>query len=241
MLRSTASKVMWVGRATVFLLGVAVILALLFGVASTALAHGGEKGFFHLGHKNVSKKVSTLIKKGTGPALNLQVGSGPPLAVSSSDRVDNLNADQLDDKDSDEILPLLRAQRDDQPSLTSSYLTGNSAEMNTVSITVPTDGFLVISSFAEFYNDSTTNTQKFSAITKLDGTTVHRAEVEIGPKAYGKVSPHTIVPASAGDHTITLVAERWSGSGGWFFNRNNLSVMFVPASRGDVTGVHQGS
>ncbi len=43
MIRSVAGKVMWVGRATVFLMGVAVILALLFGVASTAFAHKGNK------------------------------------------------------------------------------------------------------------------------------------------------------------------------------------------------------
>jgi hypothetical protein len=37
MLRSTASKAMWVGRATVFFVGLAVILALVFGVTSMAL------------------------------------------------------------------------------------------------------------------------------------------------------------------------------------------------------------
>ncbi len=100
MAKTAASKVMWVGKATVFLVGLAVILALLFGVASTALAHKGEKGFFHIGHKNVSKAVSTLVKKGAGPALNLQVGSGPPLAVNSSEKVTNLNSDQLDGVDS---------------------------------------------------------------------------------------------------------------------------------------------
>jgi hypothetical protein len=33
MFRSAASKEMWVGRATVFLVGLAVILALIFGVS----------------------------------------------------------------------------------------------------------------------------------------------------------------------------------------------------------------
>jgi len=37
MLRSTASKVMWVGRATVFAVGLAVILALMFVAASIVL------------------------------------------------------------------------------------------------------------------------------------------------------------------------------------------------------------
>jgi len=41
MLKSTATKVMRVGRVTVFLIGLAVILALVFGVASTVLAGTG--------------------------------------------------------------------------------------------------------------------------------------------------------------------------------------------------------
>lgn len=102
MIKSAASKVMWVGRATVFLVGLAMILALVFGVASTAFAHKGNTGFFHLGHKNVSKAVSTLVKQGPGPALSLVVQSGqPPLKVNSSGKVANLNADRLDGKSSE--------------------------------------------------------------------------------------------------------------------------------------------
>lgn len=44
-----------------------------------------------------------LTKRGAGPALDLRVDSGPPLKVSSQTKVANLNADQLDDKDSGEI------------------------------------------------------------------------------------------------------------------------------------------
>ena len=72
-------------------------------MASTSFAHKGNKGFFHLGHRNVSKAVSTLVKKGAGPALNLKVGSGPPMAVNSSEKVANLNADKIDTLDSTEI------------------------------------------------------------------------------------------------------------------------------------------
>ena len=39
--RSVFGKVMWVGRVTVFLVGLAVILALVFRVASVALAGMG--------------------------------------------------------------------------------------------------------------------------------------------------------------------------------------------------------
>ena len=42
MLKSAASKVMWVARATVFAVGLAVILVLLFVVANMVLGTGGK-------------------------------------------------------------------------------------------------------------------------------------------------------------------------------------------------------
>ncbi len=42
MVRGAASKVIWVGTATVFLVGLAVILALMFGAASMAFAEDGD-------------------------------------------------------------------------------------------------------------------------------------------------------------------------------------------------------
>ena len=42
MLKGAVSRVMWVGKTTVFLVGLAVILALLFVAASTVLGAGGE-------------------------------------------------------------------------------------------------------------------------------------------------------------------------------------------------------
>jgi hypothetical protein len=98
MIRSAASKVMWVGRATVFLVGLAVVLALLFGVTSVALGADGD--FFKVGRSNLADSVSRLTKSGAGPALNLRVDSGAPLAVNSATKVTNLNADELDGVDS---------------------------------------------------------------------------------------------------------------------------------------------
>jgi hypothetical protein len=95
MIRSAASKVMWVGRATVFLVGLAVILALLFGVASAALGANGNP--LILGKAaNTASKITGLVKSGEGPALRLKVDSGPPLAVDSDAQVANLNADLVD-------------------------------------------------------------------------------------------------------------------------------------------------
>ena len=99
MLRSATSKVMWVGRATVFLVGLAVILALIFGLASTAMSATGNP--FILGKENKAGQVSKLINEGAGAALRLEVQDGqPPLRVNSSTKVLNLNADLLDGLDS---------------------------------------------------------------------------------------------------------------------------------------------
>jgi hypothetical protein len=98
MFRSAANKVMWVGRATAFLVGLAVILALVLGAASVALGANGD--YFKVGKSNLASAVSTLTKSGAGPALRLNVDSGPPLAVNSNGKVANLNADKLDGLDS---------------------------------------------------------------------------------------------------------------------------------------------
>ena len=113
MLRSAASKVMWIGRATVFMVGLSVILAVVFGVASMALGANGNP--LILGQGNVATAITSL----GGPvgvdgpmlritnnnpdtddtALSLNVGRREaPMTVSSAAKVTNLNADRLDGK-----------------------------------------------------------------------------------------------------------------------------------------------
>jgi hypothetical protein len=95
LMRGAASKVMWVGRATVFLVGLAVILALVFGLASAALGANGQP--FLLGKGNDASNVSKLTRSEAGPALSLRVQGGePPLKFNSGAQVNNLNADELD-------------------------------------------------------------------------------------------------------------------------------------------------
>jgi hypothetical protein len=94
MLRNVASKLMWVGRTASMVFGLALVLALMFGVASMAFGANGD--FFKIGRANLASAVSTLTRSGAGPALSLKVGSGAPLAVNSSTKVANLNADKVD-------------------------------------------------------------------------------------------------------------------------------------------------
>ena len=118
MIRSAASKVMWVGRATVFLVGLSVILAVVFGVASAALGANGNPWI--LGQGNVATAITVLggelgvdgpmvrLTNNNGgtndTALSLGVQAGePPMMVNSDRRVANLNADQLDGEHASQI------------------------------------------------------------------------------------------------------------------------------------------
>jgi hypothetical protein len=107
MLRSVASKVAWVGRTAAMVLGLALVLALVFGVTTTALSATG--GNFLLGKRNVADAVSTLIKQGPGPALRLVVEDNqPPMRVNASaGKATNLNADKVDGQDAENLKPLL--------------------------------------------------------------------------------------------------------------------------------------
>jgi hypothetical protein len=107
------------GRATALALGVAVMLALIVGAASTAFGANGDN--WKLGKSNFATKITTLTgnlgvngpmvrltnnNAGTDDtALDLQVQTGEaPMTVNSSTRVDSLNADQVDGKSASEFV-----------------------------------------------------------------------------------------------------------------------------------------
>jgi hypothetical protein len=113
MLRGTLSKAMWVGRGATAVFGLALVLALVLGAATVALAAApGDP--FRLGRTNGIDRLSTLVGDVDTPmlridngstaagatALDLRVEPGKaPLRVSSATRVANLNADKVDGKD----------------------------------------------------------------------------------------------------------------------------------------------
>lgn len=107
MIKTIFPKVMWIGRATVFTVGLAVTLALMLGITTTALAAvPGDP--FKLGKSNIINRLSALVgstadamlkvdNNGAGTALDLRVEPGkPPMKVNSGTQVANLNADRLD-------------------------------------------------------------------------------------------------------------------------------------------------
>jgi hypothetical protein len=111
MVRSVSNKVLWLGRATIFAVGLAVLIGLAVGLGSAVLAGNGDP--LLLGRANTATTVTRLA--GTqgvdGPmlritnnnagandtALDVRVDAGePPMLVNSSARVSNLNADLVD-------------------------------------------------------------------------------------------------------------------------------------------------
>jgi hypothetical protein len=106
---SVLKKVMFVGRATTFMVGLAMILALTVGVAGAAFGANGAN--FLLGKSNAANAITQLVGSVAGPglqidnnstdaaatALDLQVEAGKaPMKVNSDTQVANLNADKVD-------------------------------------------------------------------------------------------------------------------------------------------------
>ena len=103
--KATLLRLWRLTRTTSMVVGLAVMLALVAGVASLAVARtpsGGETASAILkGVSNTETAVTTLINQGTGAALSLRVRPGdPPLTVNAdAGTATNLSADKLDGKD----------------------------------------------------------------------------------------------------------------------------------------------
>ena len=82
MIKSALGKVMWLGRATVFVVGLAVILAMVVGLASTALAANGANFIIGNGLADTAKNIATLPTKltmqGTIADLRCRLASRAP-------------------------------------------------------------------------------------------------------------------------------------------------------------------
>jgi hypothetical protein len=119
MVKTIFSGAWRMGRATALALGVAVMLALLVGVASSAFGANGD--FWKLGSGNAATQITKLggALGVNGPmvrltnnnadtddtALELLVQPGEsPMHVNSATRVDSLNADQVDGKSASEFV-----------------------------------------------------------------------------------------------------------------------------------------
>lgn len=116
MTKTIFGKVARAGKVTVLAAGLAVVLALVFGASTAALAAvPGDP--FKLGRVNTIDRVSKLVggvsgalfkvdNNGGGPALQLESEPGQaPLAVNAeAGKATNLDADEVDDQDASEFV-----------------------------------------------------------------------------------------------------------------------------------------
>jgi hypothetical protein len=169
MLGNTVKKVTWMAKATTTVVGLAIMLALVLGVATTALAGTGIGARFDLGKTNTVNAVSKLVGSVVGPslqidnnsadfgatALRLEVEPGrPPMTVSSEAKVVNLNADRLDDQ---EATAFVGATRPMSVVAAGTVSSDGEVEERTSNVTVQKDGtgrYLIdISGVSYFFAD----------------------------------------------------------------------------------------
>ena len=238
----------------------AVVASLTLATASAALAGSGVGGVFNLGKTNTVNAITKLTGSVAGSslqiinnstdaaatALDLRVASGkPPLKVNSSTKVANLNADHLDDKDSTELAPILRAQQDGSDC--GQAVTGTT-EVNSVAIQAPVDGILLISGTA-YVNTSEPSAINYVLNPKVDGSNAtpagwgafYLADVGASNGNGGPGSRFTLTytvsqPVNAGSHTVTQELGEYGGAPvNFFYNNNELSVEFVPGTQASVS------
>jgi hypothetical protein len=149
------------------------------------------------------------------------------------------DADTLDGLDSTEITTLLFASRDTTNGGTSETAAGR-IEVNSVAISVPLDGYLVISGGAFVNNQNGTDLQ-YALNAKLDGANALVQDwtavtsFETGTEQNRGNFTYTItVPVTAGSHTVTQEVGPYSGTATFFHNQESLTIQYFPGTSSSV-------
>jgi hypothetical protein len=107
LMKTTLRKLWRLTRTTSTIVGLAVMVGLVAGVASLAVAQKSPSGGttaspLFKGVENIAATTTTLINSGTGPAFSMRVqpGNPPIIANPEAGTATNLSADQVDGKDS---------------------------------------------------------------------------------------------------------------------------------------------
>ena len=170
----------------------------------------------------------------TGP----QGAVGPPGAPNPN-AVNAQNADKLNGLAANQLAPIVQSQADTNNSGVFLTNAGRTA-VNTVSINAPVAGVLTISG-STFINNGSGAVTNYVLAPKVDGTALQGEGGWQALKAYGATGAaqldtlaYTVsTTVAAGDHTVTQEVGPYTGTASFFYNRNNLSVLFVPT--GGVT------
>lgn len=219
-----------VGIRAVIVIGAVSVLAA--ALAAPAIGHGVHAAFAHNADKVDNKHA-------VGAGASKSARAGKLVATNGTGRLPNdiiamaPNSKKLGGKTLAQTATRVAANRDDgdgqqaQNDLTSITL-------NTVDITAPSSGFLIISGMATV--DAMFTDSGFSLIPQVDGVNVlatgEAAQALIASTTQETLSYTTIKQVGPGDHTVTQILSRFSQDDtGW--NGEELIVQFVPT--GSVT------
>jgi hypothetical protein len=229
MLGNTVRKVTWMARATTTIVGLTIMLALVFGVATTALAGTGIGAAFNLGQTNTVNAVSKLVGNIAGPslqidnnstgtgatALDLQVeaGKAPMKVNANAGKATNLNADKVDGKDANGLTRVAFAQNDPRRIERDTTLE--------TSITAPSAGFLLINAGTHVEGNNSV-----IGFIEVDGTPDSPSKKETSVAGSEIFMTETVVPIAAGEHTVLFKA--FSNTDATAYEDTTLSALFVP-------------
>lgn len=232
-------------------LSLAALVVALLGAVPVAQSHG----VFHAIFAHRAGAVDGKSAVGPGATLNRAAGKLVATKARGTDRgkflkkfipkvdsavnADNAtNAGALDGLDSTQLAPILRAQRDTGGGGTTLVGAGQT-EINSVALTAPVAGFVVISGSVFLNNNGVRDF--FDLIPLVDGATVGdgaKAVTELAADAaFGEVGSlaYTVAaPVTAGPHTVSQTTGPQTGTTDFFYNRNNLTVTFIPGNLGAV-------
>ena len=239
MTKTIFSNVKLVGKATVFLVGLTVTLALTVGLASAAVAGTGVGAQLNLGKTNAVNAITELVGSVAGPslqiennsttanatALDLRVRPGKaPMKVHSQAKVNNLNSDTVDGRSANQ---LARVASFSGPS---PLPTGADGRVATTGITAPAPGFLVIDANANVINLSESDLVACSIEVDNDFASGSGRQIELNANNFVNrreiCSTSTVVPVAEGTHTVDMEAQVL-GANTRFLNIG-LSAIYIP-------------
>ncbi len=246
MLKAIFSRVLWLARGTSMVLGLTVMLAVVLRVTTTSLAAvPGDP--FKLGRVNSIDRLSALVgsasgallrvdNDGGGPALSLEANAGrPPLTVNSAaGKATNLNADELDGKDSARFAAKAEAPGFDHQTVGVVALTLFTQNVTQVTVTVPADGFVVLTGSGTLKSSHTNgrSTDSIVYLTRNWGapdSTILALQTVPASAPTGNYSDSfsitRVFPVTAGENTFYMTAEIISG--GSMIDTASLTGLYV--------------